>query len=97
MLVDPIIRGTEHDLREIFPSLRGKTAHPSESRRTARAIENFNAHHHVNVRLDSGHFVQYHPDEIEPEDWQRATGETAATGDDRTDKLQRVLAAGGSP
>src|SRR5579862_7669587 len=58
------------------------------------AIENFNARQNVNVRLDSGHFVQYMPSEIEPEDWVSEEQELAAGKISKIKGLTAAVAAG---
>jgi hypothetical protein len=83
MLVDPIIRDTEHDLEKFSHHFEEKQRVRVKTDGRVGRIENFNAKQHVNVRLDSGHLIECHPDEIEPADWEATA----------TEKLQRALNA----
>jgi hypothetical protein len=85
-IVDPIFgrSGSEQEIRKFSHHFEEKQKiRVNADGRTGR-IENFNAKQHVNVRLDTGHLVEYLPDEISPADWQ----------DSPTAKLQRAIEAG---
>lgn len=85
-IIDPVLgrSGSDQEVHKFSHHFEEKQKVRVKADGRTGGVENFNAKQHVNVRLDSGHLIECHPDEIEPADWQ----------DSAPAKLQRAIAAG---